>query len=222
MKVRLLPSLCAWQILLIFALIPCASTIASPKAWTTTNNSAISITGIVTDATDGSPLIGVSVIVEGTTTGTTTDIDGSYRIEVPDANAVLTFSYIGYKSQKVTVGSQLSIDILLAADIQALEEVVVVGYGNQKRANVTGAIATIDAAEITEIPVFTADQALQGRAPGVMVMNNGSPGTDPVVRIRGLGTTGNNNPLVVVDGVIVQGLGDVNPNDIESTRRTTF
>lgn len=176
----------------------------------------MSISGQVTDAADGSTLPGVTVLVVGTQRGTVTDVDGKYTISVTDPESVLSFSFVGYETLEVPINGRSIIDIGLEMDVQALEEVVVVGYGTQKRANVTGAISSVESAEITEVPVFTADQALQGRAAGVMVMNNGSPGTDPVVRIRGLGTTGDNAPLVVVDGVIVQGLGDVNPNDIES------
>ena len=176
----------------------------------------MTITGVVTDTDEGIGLPGVSVFVKGTSTGTVTDFDGSYSIKVPNAESVLIFSFTGYLTQEEVVGTRSKIDVSLGTDVQQLEEVVVVGYGSQDRAKVTGAISSISSQEITEVPVFTADQALQGRSAGVTVINNGSPGTDPVVRIRGLGTTGDNNPLIVVDGVIVQGLGDINPNDIES------
>lgn len=180
------------------------------------NNAAITVKGIVTDAEEDIGLPGVNIIVKGTALGTVSDVDGSYSIEVPDKKAILVFSFTGYKNQEIVVGDQQKIDVALITDAQQLDEIVVIGYGNQDRAKVTGAIATIDSKSITEVPVFTADQALQGRAAGVYVSNNGSPGTDPVVRVRGLGTTGDNSPLIVVDGVIVTGLGDVNPNDIES------
>ncbi|MGL1888137.1 MAG: TonB-dependent receptor [Reichenbachiella sp.] len=175
----------------------------------------VTVKGRVTDATDGSGIPGVNILVKGSTNGTVTDLEGNYTIVVDEAET-LVFSYIGYLAQEAIISGRSTIDVGLELDIKALEEVVVVGYGTQERATVTGAIATVDAKAITEVPVFTADQALQGRAPGVMVMNTGSPGTDPVIRIRGLGTTGSNNPLIVVDGVIVSGMGDVNPNDIAS------
>lgn len=174
------------------------------------------VSGRVTDALDGSPVPGVTVLVEGTTVGTVTDIDGMYSLTMSGDQSVLTFSFVGYVSQKVTVGNRTAVDVTLQVDIQSLEEVVVVGYGTQERAKVTGAIAQVDGADLIKTPVFAADEALQGRAPGVSVTANGAPGGDPVVRIRGLSTTGDNDPLFVVDGVIVQGLGDLNPNDVES------
>lgn len=176
----------------------------------------IQVSGIIMDADENEPLPGVTIIVKGMQTGTVTDIDGSYSLKVPDASAVLIYSYTGYITQEITVGNQTTIDLSMASDVQKLDEVVVVGYGSQDRAKVTGAVSIISSADITEVPVFTADQALQGKASGVTVINNGSPGADPIVRIRGLGTTGDNSPLIVVDGVIVQGLGDINPYDIES------
>ena len=189
---------------------------SSNPAFSDENDNVLAISGVVTDSEDGSALIGVNILIKGGTTGTATDLDGNYTIDVEDKNTVLVFTYTGYLPQEITVGDQTVINVELEVNSAQLDEVVVVGYGIQDRAKVTGAVATIDAEAITEVPVFTADQALQGRAAGVYVSNNGSPGTDPVVRIRGLGTTGDNSPLVVVDGVIVQGLGDVNPNDIES------
>ncbi len=183
---------------------------------TLVNNTTAIVTGTVVDGDEGFGLPGVNILVKGTAIGTTADAEGKYTIEVPDEQAVLVFSYTGYVTQEIIVGKQTEINILLAPNVEQLSEVVVVGYGNQDRAKVTGAIATIESKDITEVAVFSADQALQGKAAGVYVTNNGSPGTDPVVRIRGLGTTGNNNPLIVVDGVIVVGLGDVNPNDIET------
>ncbi len=174
------------------------------------------ITGVVMEADSGEPLPGVNILVQGSTIGTISDLDGSYKLNVLDNNSVIEYSFTGYITEQVSVDGRSILDVSLRTNVQQLNEVVVVGYGNQDRAKVTGAIASVDASEIAEVPVFTADQALQGRAAGVYVSNNGSPGTDPVVRIRGLGTTGDNSPLIVVDGVIVVGLGDINPNDIES------
>ena len=173
------------------------------------------VSGTVTDET-GSPLPGASVVVSGTTNGTQTDFDGNYTISDVSSDGTLVFSYIGYVTQRIAVNSRTSINVTMAEDLQALEEVVVVGYGTQSRAEVTGAISTVGADELSALPVATADQALQGRAAGVIVVNTGSPGTAPVVRIRGLGTMNNNDPLYVIDGVIAGGLGDLNPNDIES------
>jgi len=173
------------------------------------------VTGYVADET-GAPLPGVSVLVSGTSTGTSTDFDGRYSIDVDDSTAQLVFSFIGMEDQTVTVGQRTEITITMIGSAEALDEVVVVGYGSQSRAEVTGAIASVDAEEITALPVTNAEQALQGRAAGVSVINSGSPGVSPVVRIRGLGTVGNNNPLYVIDGVITGGLSGINPDDIES------
>jgi TonB-linked SusC/RagA family outer membrane protein len=135
---------------------------------------------------------------------------------VPGESSVLVFSSVGFVREEVTVGSRTVIDITLNPDITALSEIVVVGYGTQERAKVTGAISRVSAQEITQTPVVSLDQALQGRAAGVFVTNSGSPGRNPIVRIRGIGTTGNNDPLYVIDGVPAGGLNAINPNDIES------
>ncbi|WP_225901850.1 SusC/RagA family TonB-linked outer membrane protein [Zobellia barbeyronii] len=173
------------------------------------------ISGVVSDDS-GTPLPGATIIVAGTTNGTTTDFDGNYALSNVNSTDKLVFSYIGMTTQTIAVGSQTSINVSLQEDAEALDEVVVVGYGTQSRAEVTGAIVSVGAKELAALPVTNADQALQGRAAGVTVINAGSPGTAPVVRIRGLGTMNNNNPLYVIDGIIAGGLGDLNPNDIES------
>jgi TonB-linked SusC/RagA family outer membrane protein len=179
--------------------------------------SATEISGTVTDASSGDALPGVNVLVKGTTRGTVTDLEGKYSIEV-SAGEVLSFSYIGYISDEVTIESQTIIDIQLAPDVKALEEIVVVGYGTQKRLEVTGAIASVGSDELTALPTATVDQALQGRASGLTVTNNGSPGSAPSLRIRGLGTVNNLDPLVVIDGVVSEGMGSLNANDIESVQ----
>ncbi len=175
----------------------------------------ITVSGVVSDET-GAPLPGASVVVSGTTNGTQSDFDGNYTLSNVTSNATLTFSYIGYKAQQVSVNGQTTINIILEEDLQALDEVVVVAYGSQSRAAVTGAISSVGSKEISALPVATADQALQGRAAGVTVTNSGSPGAAPVVRIRGVGSPNGGNPLYVIDGVISTGLGSINPNDIES------
>ena len=173
------------------------------------------VTGSVVDD-DGAPLPGVSVLVLGTSTGTSTDFDGTYSIENADADSQLVFSFVGMTDQTISVGSQSEINVSMQASAEALDEVIVVGYGSQSRAEVTGAISSVGSDEITALPVINAEQALQGRAAGVTVTNSGAPGTNPQVRIRGLGTVGNNNPLYVIDGVITGGLSGINPEDIES------
>jgi len=173
------------------------------------------ITGTVTDETTGEALPGVNVVVQGTTRGVITDANGQYSIQA-SPEEVLVFSYIGYIGKTAPVGNETEVNVTLSVDIQSLDEIVVVGYGTQKRVEVTGAIASVGSDELTAVPVGTADQALQGRAAGVTVINNGSPGTAPTIRIRGISTASSNDPLIVIDGVVAAGLGDINPSDIES------
>ncbi|MGB3776684.1 MAG: TonB-dependent receptor [Leeuwenhoekiella sp.] len=172
------------------------------------------VTGTVTDNTG--PLPGANVIVKGTTNGTTTDFDGNFSLNNVPGDATLVFSYVGFNPLEVGVDNRTSITVTLEENSTALEDVVVIGYGTQSRAAVTGAISSVSSEEISSLPVATADQALQGRAAGVSVINSGSPGVAPEVRIRGLGTPNNNSPLYVIDGVISNGLGNLNANDIES------
>ncbi|HTF18834.1 MAG TPA: TonB-dependent receptor [Chryseolinea sp.] len=174
------------------------------------------VTGEVTDEVDG-PIPGVNVIVRGTTTGTTTDERGHYSINVPDGASVLVFSFIGYKAVEVTVGAQTAVNVKMEPDVSTLSEVVVVGYGVQKRSSVTGAVASVDNKDLTQLPVPSVQSALQGRVAGVSVTNNGSPGATPIVRIRGIGSiTGSSDPLYVVDGFPTGGINSFDPKDIES------
>ena len=174
----------------------------------------VTVSGTVEDS--AGPLPGVNVIVKGTSTGVTTDFDGRYVLEDIPAGSTLVFSYLSFKTQEIPLNSRTEINVTMESDTQSLEDVVVVGYGTQNRSEVTGAISSIDSEEIASVPVATADQALQGRAPGVNVVNSGAPGNSPVVSIRGLGTPNNNSPLYVIDGIIASGMGDLNPNDIEN------
>lgn len=175
------------------------------------------VKGNVSDAT-GAPVPGANVVIKGTTTGTITDLNGDYTLTVPGSDAVLAISYIGFVSQEITVGSQTDIRVSLVADIAQLEEVVVVGYGTQKRSDLTGAIASVSPQEISSFPIARVDQALQGRAPGVYVLNSdGSPGGNTLIRIRGLNSiNGGNEPLVVIDGLQGGDLNSLNPQDIEA------
>lgn len=175
----------------------------------------LQITGTVVDNAN-SPLPGVNVLVKGIAKGSITDFDGKYEISNVKTGAVLVFSSVGMETKEVAVGTETVIDVTLNSDTQSLDEVVVIGYGSQSRNEVTGAISSVKGEKIASLPVATADQALQGRAAGVSVINAGSPGSGSVIRIRGLGTMGNNNPLYVVDGIITNGIGDLNPNDIKS------
>ncbi len=175
------------------------------------------VSGTVTSAEDGLPVIGSNVVVKGTTTGAVTDFDGNYEITVPGEDAVLVFSYTGLETQEIRVGNQSVINVTLQTNAELLDEVVVVGYGVQKKSVVTGAIASVSAEEIGQTPVLRVEQALQGRTAGVQVTSqSGQPGDALTVRIRGAGTTGNADPLYVVDGLPVGGIDYLNPGDIES------
>ncbi|MEM9685497.1 MAG: TonB-dependent receptor [Bacteroidota bacterium] len=173
------------------------------------------ISGVVSDAS-GVPLPGTTILVQGTTNGTTADFDGNYTIQNVSATDILVFTFIGMKTQSIPVRDQTTINVTLTESAEALDEIVVVAYGTQSRAEVTGAISSVTSEALTAIPVATPEQALQGRAAGVSVTNSGSPGANPVVRIRGLGTPGNNTPLYVIDGVITGNLSGISNNDIES------
>ncbi|MBP1225429.1 SusC/RagA family TonB-linked outer membrane protein [Flavobacterium sp. 1355] len=171
------------------------------------------IQGVVTDPS-GIPLPGASINVVGSKNSASTDFDGKYSLRGVNPTDKITYSYVGLTTQTVVVGNRDVIDVKLAESAQTLQEVVV-AYGTQKRTKVTGAISTVSAKDITAVPITNAESALQGRAAGVTVVN-GSPGSNPVVSIRGLATMNNSNPLYVVDGVLVGNLSGLNPSDIES------
>lgn len=177
------------------------------------------VNGTVKDE-KGDALPGVSVVLKGTTRGTTTDADGSYRLDVPESNATLIFSFVGYLSQEVAVGTRNKVDIQLAVGDRSLDEVVVVGYGSQRRQDITSAVSTINMKDIGEQPANSTNQLIQGRAPGVVVKQKaGTPGGAFEVRVRGIGSLGaGSNPLYVIDGFPVgTDVGqNLNPNDIES------
>jgi TonB-linked SusC/RagA family outer membrane protein len=173
------------------------------------------VSGVVSD--DIEPLIGATIQIKGTGTGVATDFDGSYKIEVPNGETILVFSYIGLETQEILVGTQETISLTLTENASVLDEIIVIGYGTQKRSNISGSVGVITAEEITETPVLRVEQALQGRTAGVQIaQNSGSPGSALTVRIRGIGTINNSDPLYIVDGVPVGGIDYLNPNDIES------
>jgi len=176
------------------------------------------ITGIVTDKTSGEALAGVNVVVQGTTTGAITDAYGKYLIAVTNNNVNLEFSFIGYEKVTVPINGQSVINIQLVNNSTLLDEVVVVGYGVQKRRDVTGATSTLKADVISSRPITRVDQALQGTTPGVSVnSNSGQPGTTLSVRIRGTNSiAGSNDPLYVIDGYIGGNIESISPEDIES------
>lgn len=178
----------------------------------------VQVSGNVTDGQTGEPLVGVNVVVEGTTTGVVTDIYGNYNITLPSKNAVLVFSFIGFAEEKVQVAGQDKIDIKLLPDIQSLQEIVVVGYGTQKKETLTGSIANISGKEIVKSPSANISSSLVGKLPGVIInQRSGDPGRDdPNMLIRGKGTTGDASPLIIVDGVERSLMSRLNPEEIES------
>ncbi len=172
------------------------------------------VTGVVTSADDNLGMPGVTVVEKGTQNATFTDLDGRFNLTV--SNPVLTFSFIGYVSKDVTAGDE-ALAVTLEVDVESLDEAIVVGYGNQKRSKITGAVGTISTKEITSLPVLRTEQALQGRAAGVQVtQNSGQPGSTQSIRIRGTGSLNNAEPLFVVDGIPSGGIDYLNPSDIES------
>jgi len=173
-------------------------------------------TGKVIDRASGTGLPGVNVAIKGTTRGVSTDAEGNFRLQAPD-DAVLVFSFIGYRPQEVAVGGQTSLNVTLVEDVSTLNEVVVTGYATQEKKDITSAVTVIQTKELLSVPAANLGQQLQGRAAGVQVLQDNSPGGGASIRIRGFGTLGNNNPLYVIDGVPTrENLNNLNQNDIES------
>ena len=165
---------------------------------------------------NGEAFQGVNVVIKGDTKGTITDANGRYELSA-SGESVLVFSFLGYKSLEMRVGNQREINVSLDVDAELMEEIIVVGYGTQKKSSLTGAVSSITNKELTTQPVISATQAMQGRVAGVSIVNNSSPGAEPTVRIRGVGSISlNPNPLYVIDGVPAGGLNTIAPNDIES------
>ncbi len=175
------------------------------------------VSGRVTDESGGT-LPGVNILVKGTTQGTATNADGEFTLSIADEQAVLVFSFVGYASREVTVGNRTSIEVMLEVDEKALEEVVVVGYGVQKKSTLTGAIASIKTEDILKSPTSNVTNSMTGRMPGVFVtQRSGKPGSNQGdIFIRGRATTGSSAPLVIVDGAERQSFGDIDPNEIET------
>ena len=177
----------------------------------------IQITGTITDD-NGDPLPGVNVIIKGTTIGTMTDINGKYTLAAPDRSSFVVASFIGYVSVEVPVGNRNVIDITLKSEATALDEVVVIGYGTQKKVNVIGSVTTVSNEEINSAPVSMISNAIAGRLPGAIVQQGtGEPGNDAsIILIRGKSTLGDNSPLIVVDGIAGRDMNSLQPADIES------
>ncbi|MEK6547466.1 MAG: SusC/RagA family TonB-linked outer membrane protein, partial [Bacteroidota bacterium] len=174
------------------------------------------VTGSIQDAKGGG-IPGVSVAIKGTTTGTTTDGNGAFSINVKSGNAELVITSVGYVAKNVAIGNRTSITVTLDEDVSQLSEVVVTGYSSQRKKDITGAVTVVGSKELNAVPAASVTQMLQGRASGVTVGNDNSPGGGTMVRIRGFGSINNNSPLYVIDGVPTQGtLNQINPADIES------
>lgn len=177
----------------------------------------LEVQGIITDGNNGETIIGATILISGTSLGTATDIDGNYSLKINQWTDTLVVSSIGYETLNIPVQGRRIIDITMYEKNNLLDEIVVVGYGRQKKKVVTGAIASVSDEEINSTPVLRVEQALQGRTAGVQVTSqSGQPGDEPTVRVRGTGTTGNSKPLYIVDGMAVGGIDYLNPGDIES------
>ncbi|MEX2567987.1 MAG: SusC/RagA family TonB-linked outer membrane protein, partial [Cyclobacteriaceae bacterium] len=198
---------------LVLSLFVMAILVATNTAF----SQSITVDGTVFDENE-KPLPGASILVKNTSTGTVTDLEGKYQISVPGPESVLVVSFLGYFKQEVEVGTRNNIDVNLKPDLSDLSEVVVVGYGDQRRVNLTGSVESIDGAAISRQPVFQASQALVGLAPGLTaIQDSGQPGDDnATLRIRGTGSLGaSNDPLVLIDGI--QGsIDNIDPADIEN------
>jgi TonB-dependent SusC/RagA subfamily outer membrane receptor len=177
------------------------------------------ISGVIKDD-QGFTVPGATIIVKGTTNGTTSDMDGKYSLTVDKSEGlILVFSFIGFEKQEILVAGRKEINITMSASSQALDEVVVVGYGTTTKKEVTGATSKVSGESIEKLNIPRMDQALQGQVSGVNInTNSGSPGGSSTIRIRGLSTFGDNDPLILVDGVVYdsEGLNALNPNDIAS------
>lgn len=177
---------------------------------------ASTVSGTVTDEVTGEALPGVNISVQGTTTGTTTDAEGKYELKVPGLDETLEFTFIGYETSTVAIEERTTIDVQLQPTTISGEELVVVGYGTQEARDLTGSVSVVDMDDFNTSSSGQISKQLQGRASGVTVVSSGQPGESSNVRIRGINTFGNNQPLYIVDGVPTQDIDDLNSNDIES------
>jgi len=196
-----------WTLLLLFVAV------------TVTAQSQVDVKGVVTDET-GAPMVGVAVFVEGTTIGTMTDEKGAYSIKAPSTEAVLRFEMMGYKAIQAKVGNKSEFSVQMQPDTQFLEEVVVIGFGEAKKSDLTGSVGTVQMKDIIQSPSLSVDQALQGRIAGADIVSmSGDPTEGTTINIRGARSiNASNEPLIIVDGVMnaVTSLSDINTNDIES------
>lgn len=196
-----------WPIFL--AILPLFFSLASHAQQTT-------VSGTVIDP-NGETIPGVNILEKGTTNGTVSDLDGAFTLETTSPDAVLVFSFVGFETQEIPLDGQTTLEVTLGEGAQSLDEIVVVGYGIQRKSDVTGSISAIKSEEISRLPTPNVTQALQGRVSGVQVTSaSGAPGSGTTIRIRGVGTLNNSNPLFVVDGMLLDDIDFINPNDVES------
>lgn len=195
----------------------CLLLLTGAGAATQTSAQGLTVSGKITSSDDGSGLPGVTVLLKGSSAGTSTDAEGNYKLNVTDPNGTLIFSFIGYASQEVTIGSRSVVDVVLSADVTELNEVVVVGYGTVKKTDLTGSVVAIDPEQITKRGSLGTLEAVQGQVAGVDISNNtGRSGSSFKMQIRGQQSLNNNQqPLFVVDGVITDNIDFLNPQDIE-------
>ncbi|MBN1789612.1 MAG: SusC/RagA family TonB-linked outer membrane protein, partial [Bacteroidales bacterium] len=183
------------------------------KSW---HKQKIEISGKVIDASTGEAMLGVTVFIKNTTTGTITDENGNYSLTVSSKSDVIVFSFVSYEPFEIVVGEQTTINVSLVISATELEQVVVVGYGTQKKVDLTGAISTVDTKNMNLMPVLSVAQALQGRASGIQIIqNSGSPGSSTTVNIRGMGTINNSEPLYVVDGMPLEDIRFLSMDDVK-------
>ncbi len=174
----------------------------------------MTVKGTVTDPA-GEPMIGVTVMAEGTGIGAMTDLDGNYTINA-DGLGSLKFSYVGYVSQTVLINGRSVVNVVMQENSAVLDELVVIGYGTLKKSDLTGAVGSIGSKDIKDVPVNNVGQAIQGKIAGVNIVGGDKPGDNVTIKVRGLGSINNSDPLVVIDGVPTDlGLNSINPQDIE-------
>jgi len=201
------------------ALIVAFLNLSYVRAIGVTDPQQLQVSGKVTDSSTGELLVGATVVVKGTNIGVTTSADGTYTINVPDGSDILVFSYIGYTTQEVNVSGRTTLDVALIPEITGLEEVVVVGYGTQKKVNIVGAVTSLTGDKISSIPASDVTNSISGRLPGsIVIQETGEPGiNDARILVRGRTTLGENtDPLIVIDGVPGRSLSEIDPMDIES------
>jgi TonB-dependent starch-binding outer membrane protein SusC len=180
------------------------------------NAQSLTVTGKVTDKSNNDFLPGVNILIEGSSKGTATDMNGNFTIEVPNTASVLVFSYTGYQTIKIPVNGQIKLDVSLQPDVKTLDEIVVVGYGTQRRADITGSVSSVSAKDLKDIPLTSTAEAITGKLAGVQITTtDGSPDADVMIRVRGGGSvTQDNSPLYIVDGFPVSKIDDIAPSDI--------